>query len=198
MKRSSSTIVVLGLVIAAGLAIFGGVAYATENEPPGPPGTSVYRAVRATPSEVEITAKIAGGIFPGEGETPTDVLTLELPPGVYSITTHINVRKDFGAGEFICWTRTPTPQGNVIGFVRGSLGAEAGFVRRMPLSSLYVVDVSASGGQATLSCWQAANPTVPGSPSGENPTVFFANITATRIWRATITRAPSGDVTVIP
>ena len=199
MKRFSRTVFVLGLLVATGIAAFAGVAYGTGDEPPGPPGTSVYRATRATPAEVEITARIAGGIFPAEGETPTDVLTLELPPGVYSITTHLNVRKDSGAGELICWTRTPgTPQGEVIGFVRGSLGAEAGFTRRMPLSSLYLADVSANGGEATLSCWQAANPTAPGSPSGENPTVFFANVTATRIWRGTITRSPSGEVVQIP
>jgi collagen triple helix repeat protein len=158
--------------------------------PPGPPGTpgapppagpTVLRAVNE--NEVQITATGTGPSgFPGPGETPTPVLTMNLPPGMYAISTHLGVRKDSGNGDFLCWTETDGAVGRVFAFIRASLGADAGHVRRTTLASESVVNVTASGGShAALSCWQAANPNVGGSPSGENPTVFFANISAMKL-----------------
>lgn len=184
-----------GLGLAAVAAGAAGIAYATgPNEAQGPPGPTIFRAAKGTPNEVQITAVGTGPIgFPAEGSPPTDVLTLDLPPGLFAINTNLGVRKDSGNGDFLCWTLAE----NTIGFLRASLGSDAGHVRRTTLTSTFVVNVP-SGGEATLSCWQATNGNVPGSPSGENPTVFFANITATKLWRATITRQPSGEVVNLP
>jgi len=43
-----------------------------------------------------------------------------------------------------------------------------------------------------LVCWQATDGAVPGTPSGENSTVYQANINALKINGATITNAVTG------
>ena len=46
--------------------------------------------------------------------------------------------------------------------------------------------------KAVLECWQAPIPELPGSPSGDNPTVFWATLQATSATQATIVRYPQG------
>ena len=145
-----------------------------DTGPPGPPGVSTaYEHFRQTPNEVTITGTSSG--------TGTAVLTLALPPGEYVITTQTNARKDSGGGDTICQTRTNgTVVGDIAGFARTALGADAGHARRATLFSQYTANIP-SGGVAQLSCWQASNASIPGSPTGENPVVFVADIVAQRV-----------------
>ena len=154
--------------------------------PQGPPGPAsapeVHRAIRATPNEVEITTVGTGPIgFPAEGESPTPVLTLQLPRGLYLLSSVVQVRKDHGNGDLLCYVEIG-PQ-LVSAFVRASPGSDAGHVRRTSLTGDGFIRITEEQGEATTVCTQASNHNVPGSPSGENPVVFLASLTATKVER---------------
>jgi hypothetical protein len=83
-------------------------------------------------------------------------------------------------------------------FTRASLGDAPGHVKRTTVAGAGFFNIPAGGGTLTLECWQAPIPEVPGSPSGENPTVFYAVVHALSVSNATLTRYPSGDTTYIP
>lgn len=166
-----------------------------DQGPPGEPSRA-YRVSRFTPDEVEITAVGAGPIgfdFPNGG--PTTIFTMTLPEGVYVVDSSVAARKDSGSSDFICWVAGPTVSSNI---TRTSLGADAGHARRATVASNGIFGLPVGGGTLTLACWQASNPGVPGSPSGENPTAFYSTLTATKVTRATYTRFPSGPVTELP
>lgn len=170
--------------------------------PQGPPGETVraFRMLRGTPDEVEITAVGSGPIgFPTDANPPTTVLTLDLPAGVYEISASIAARKAWGNGDLLCWARYELPDATRILaiFTRASLGTEPGHAMRATVSGGGFVNFSAGGGVVTLACWQASND-AGGSPSGENPTVFYAFLNATTVTRASLGRYPSGVVTEIP
>jgi len=164
----------------------------------GPAGETVkgFRVGRLTPDEVAITAVGAGPLgfdFPGGG--PTTVLAMALPQGVYALNSSIAARKDSGAGDFICWVEDGTFAGLI---TRTSLGADSGHSRRATVASNGIFSIPAGGGTLTMACWQAANAALPGTPTGENPTVFYATLSATSLTRATLTRFPSGVVRELP
>ena len=158
------------------------------------------RMLRATPDEVEITAVGSGPIgLPADEALPTTILTLELPPGVYEVSASIAARKATGNGDFLCWARYELPDGSGLlpVFTRAALGTDPGHAMRATVSGGGFVNFSAGGGPVTLACWQASNDAV-GSPRGENPTVFYAFLTARTVSRATIRRYGSDVVTEMP
>lgn len=153
-----------------------------------------YRARRATPDEVEITVVGQGPLgFPAD--SGTHILALDLPQGVYHADATIAVRKGFGNGDFLCWVH----DGSVFSiFTRTTLGDAPGHVKRNTVSGTGFFSVPAGGGTLTLECWQANVPELPGSPSGDNPTVFFATLDAVSVTRATLVRYPAGTTTELP
>lgn len=157
-----------------------------------------YRSVRATPNEVEVTAVGSGPIgFPTPDHPPTRILGLNVPAGAYSISATIEARKDSGNGDFLCWVQGSQSEFVPV-FTRTSLGSDAGHLRRVTLAATGFGSFGGTGAALTLSCWQAGNPAVPGSPSGENPTVFYANLNATNVAQATINIEPSSEVIRLP
>jgi hypothetical protein len=163
----------------------------------GPTGETVtgFRAQRATPFEVEVTALGAGPIgLPPDDQPPTTILTLDLPEGVYAVDASVAARKDWGNGDFLCWVVDGT---FIRIFTRVAFGTDAGHVRRATVSGSAFVNFPAAGGTLTLACWQAQNAVLPGSPSGENPTVYHAGLQATTVTSATVNRA-NGTVEEMP
>jgi hypothetical protein len=153
-----------------------------------------FRSRRATPDEVDITVVGEGPIgFPAE--SGTHILSLKLPQGVYHADATIAVRKGFGNGDFLCWVHDGTTFSI---FTRTTLGDAPGHVKRNTVSGTGFYSIPAGGGALTLECWQANVPEVPGSPSGDNPTVFFATLDAVTVTRATLVRYPAGTTTELP
>ena len=162
----------------------------------GPPGETVraLRVRRATPDEVEITVVGTGPLgFPEE--SGTHILEMQLPQGVYTVEASIAARKAFGNGDFLCWVHD-----NAVAsiFTRTSLGDAPGHIKRNTVSGSGVFSIPAGGGKLTLECWQASIAELPGSPSGDNPTVFYATVQATSASQATITRYPAGATVELP
>jgi hypothetical protein len=131
--------------------------------------------------------------FPAD--SGTHILRMELPRGVYVADATIAARKAFGNGDFLCWVHDNTVFSI---FTRTTLGDAPGHVKRNTVSSSGIFNVPAGGGTLTLECWQAPVPEVPGSPSGDNPTVFYATLQATSVTRATIVRYPVGTTVELP
>ena len=159
-----------------------------------------FRMLRATPDEVEVTAVGSGPIgFPTDDAPPTPILTLELPQGVYELSATIEARKAWGNGDLLCWAEYRLPSGSqtLAIFTRASLGTDPGHAMRATVSGGGFVNFSTGGGPVTLACGQASHDAI-GSPSGENPTVFYAFLNATTVTRATLGRYPSGTVTEFP
>ena len=161
--------------------------------PQGPPGQTVrgYRTIRGTPDEVEI---IAVG-WPAPGNSPTTVITLEPPPGVYLVTASVAARKDDGSSDLVCWVRGGQNEFASV-FLRTALGSEAGHARRATVTGTGFTGLTSEDGKLTLECWQDWNGA--GDPDGENPTVFYANLNAVSVSQATITAVPSGPVIELP
>jgi hypothetical protein len=149
---------------------------------------------RATPDEVEVTVVGTGpnGFPEANG---THILEIQLPQGVYMVDATIAARKGFGNGDFLCWVHD-----NAVSrvFTRTSLGDAAGHIKRNTISGSGVFSVPAGGGRLLLECWNAPIPELPGSPSGNNPTVFYATLQATNVSQATIVRYPAGTTTELP
>jgi hypothetical protein len=166
---------------------------------PGPPGETVrgYRVLRATPDEVEITVVGTGPLgFPESGlGSGTHILAMQLPQGVYVADATIAARKESGNGDFACWVHNSV---RFSIFTRTTLGNAPGHVIRNTVSSSGIFSIPAGGGTLLLECWQAALPEAPGSPSGVNPTVFYATLQATSVSHATIVRYPAGTTTELP
>lgn len=163
--------------------------------PPGPagaPGTAVvgFRAIRTNQvpgGGVEITARGTGDFgFPAEGETASTVLRLNLPAGKYLLTTRLGVEKNGGAGELVCYVRAGASF--VTAFLRVALGTDAGASRMTTVAGDGFYDTETAGPQAVLECVQAANVA---APTGPNPFVFYATITATSV--AQFTGVPGGN-----
>jgi hypothetical protein len=156
-----------------------------DTGPQGPPGEGVssFRAIRSSQigGNTEITARGTGEFgFPVEGETATEVVVLNVSPGVYAIEATLGVSKNSGQGELLCYV--PAAPGAVTAFMRAGLGTDTGYVRMTTLQSDGMLRWGESGGRAALSCVQAAN--VPGSPTGDNPVAFYATLTAIKIAQA--------------
>lgn len=162
----------------------------------GPPGETVqgYRVQRATPDEVEVTVVGSGPLGFPEGDA-THILEMQLPEGVYMVDASIAARKGFGNGDFLCYVHD-TIRFRL--FTRTSLGDAPGHVKRNTVSGSGIYSIPAGGGKLVLECWQAPIPEVPGSPSGDNPTVFWATLQATNATQATIVRYPAGTTTQLP
>jgi hypothetical protein len=140
-----------------------------------------------TPHEVEITAIGPGNPgFPTSDNPATPVVSVTLPQGVYYIQTQANVRKDSGASIFSCYGHNDQ-NGDITAVSRTALGAEPGFSRWTSLVGDGFYKAPAGGATLTLECWQAADDAVPGTPFGENPTVFIGSIKAIAITSATTT-----------
>ncbi len=162
----------------------------------GPAGETVrgYRVLRATPDEVEVTVVGTGPIGLPEANG-THILAMHLPQGIYMADATVAVRKGFGNGDFLCWVLNG-PVFRI--FTRTTLGDAPGHIKRNTVSGSGVLSIPAGGGTVTLECWQAEVPEVPGSPSGDNPTVFYATLQATSVSSATLVRYPAGTTTELP
>jgi hypothetical protein len=156
--------------------------------PQGPPGAGVaaFETFRATPNEIQITGAGAPPIGTVAGDA-TNVLSLSVASGTYAVFAQVSARKDSGDGDLVCAVRASWLSNAIVGFVRAAMGSEEGHARRTTLSTHGTVQAPAAGGELTLDCSEAANPNVTGSPSGEDPTVFLANLMALRIASTTST-----------
>jgi hypothetical protein len=125
-------------------------------------GFEVYRSFGFSPP-VEITA-----VAPASQH----VMTLTLQPGSYQITTSVEVQKDSGNGDLVCFTRTAP--GFATSVQRGAMGTDPGDSRLLTMSGTGLFDF-ADGGDAELRCRQNAGAT------GANPLVIETDITAVRI-----------------
>jgi hypothetical protein len=162
----------------------------------GPPGETVrgYRVLRATPDEVEVTVVGTGPLgFPEANGT--HILEMRLAKGVYMVDASIAARKGFGDGDFLCWVHDNVRSSI---FTRTSLGDASGHIKRNTVSGSGVFSIPAGGGTLQLECWQASIAELPGSPSGDNPTVFYATLQATNASQATIVRYPAGTTVELP
>ncbi|HEX4930521.1 MAG TPA: hypothetical protein VFV62_07400 [Gaiellaceae bacterium] len=155
-----------------------------ERGPQGPPGETLvgYRTIKGAP-EMEVTA--VG--WPAPGNPPTTVLTLQPPPGVYLVTASIAARKESGRGDLVCRVDGGKNEFASV-FTRTALGAEPGHARRATVSGTGFTSLTTADPKLTLVCWQDENGA--GEPAGENPTVFYANLNAVNVARATITIPP--------
>ncbi len=150
----------------------------------GPPGETLvgYRTIKGAP-ETEVTA--VG--WPAPDNPPTTVLTLQPPPGVYLVTASIGARKDDGSGDLVCRVDGGKNEFASV-FTRTALGAEPGHARRATVSGTGFTSLTTADPKLTLACWKDENGA--GEPAGENPTVFYANLNAVNVSRATITIPP--------
>lgn len=160
----------------------------SQTGPQGAAGTEVagVRAIRSsqTPAgEVAVTA--SGTPFGSPAEEPTTVLSYELPAGKYLVSTQLGVRKGSGSGELVCYLRGSAP--TVTAFLRVALGTGPGDSRTTTVGSDGFVNTQAFGTRATLVCLQDAR----SAPTGENPVVFYATITATSV--SSFTVDPDGN-----
>lgn len=155
-----------------------------DRGPQGPAGETLvgYRTIKGAP-ETEVTA--VG--WPAPGNAPTTVLTLQPPTGVYLVTASIGARKDDGRGDLVCRVDGGKNEFASV-FTRTALGADPGHARRATVSGTGFTSLTAADPKLTLVCWQDGNGA--GAPAGENPTVFYANLNAVNVARATITIPP--------
>lgn len=155
-----------------------------DRGPQGPSGETLvgYRAIKGAP-ETEVTA--VG--WPAPDNPPTTILTLKPPQGVYLVTASIAVRKDSGHADLVCRVHGGKNEFASV-FTRAAIGSEPGHARRTTVSGTGFTSLTPGDGTLTLGCWQDGNGA--GSPAGENPTVFYANLNAVNVARATITIPP--------
>jgi hypothetical protein len=73
-----------------------------------------------------------------------------------------------------------------IAFMRAALGTDPGYTRLLTIHNDGVIDWA--GGEAALVCIQAPN--LPGSPTGDEPEVFYGTVNATTLGSFTFTRIP--------
>jgi hypothetical protein len=109
-------------------------------------------------------------------------MTLNLQPGSYAISTLVDAQKDSGDGVLVCATVTAPNFASWVG--RSAMGTGPGDSRWQTMSGTGLADLP-NGGQAELRCRQRAGPT------GANPRVIEADITAVRI--GTITQHEDGQ-----
>jgi hypothetical protein len=126
-------------------------------------GFEVYRSFGFSPS-VEITA-----VGPASAQ---HVMTLTLQPGSYQISTYVEVQKDSGNGDLLCYTLAAP--GIATSVQRAAIGTAPGDSRLLSMSGSGLVDL-ADGGNVELFCRQNAGAT------GANPLVIETDITAVRI-----------------
>jgi hypothetical protein len=126
-------------------------------------GFEVYRSPGFSPP-VEITA-----VNPDDFQ---HVMSLTLQPGSYQISTSVEVQKDSGDGVLACLTLTAP--GFASSIERAAMGTDPGDSRWLEMSGTGLADFP-SGGTAELKCRQRPGPT------GANPVVDGADITAVRI-----------------
>lgn len=126
-----------------------------------------YEAWKVTP--VEITEV---------GGTGQHVLTLDLPPGSYQVSSLVHVAKADGSGILACFPFTAPDFATT--FHIASLGTAAGDVKEASLSGTGLVSLP-GGGSVELRCRQRVSP----APTGSNPVVRTADITAVRIGTVT-------------
>ena len=153
-----------------------------------------YRVLRTSPDEVEVTV-VGSGPFGFPEESGTHILAMQLPQGVYMVDAVIAARKGFGNGDFLCWVHD---NARFTIFTRTTLGDAPGHIKRNTVSGSGVFSIPAGGGTLQLECWQAPVPELPGSPSGDNPTVFWATLQATNVSHATLVRYPAGTTVELP
>ena len=128
-------------------------------------------------------------------ENGTHILAMQLPQGVYMADASIAARKEFGNGDFSCWVH----DNNVASiFTRTSMGDAPGHIKRNTVSGSGIFSIPAGGGTLLLECWQTSTGELPGSPSGANPTVFYATLQATNVSHATRVRYPAGTTVELP
>lgn len=125
-------------------------------------GFEVYRSFGFSPP-VEITA-----VAPASQH----VMTLTLQPGSYQVTTSLEMQKDSGNGDLVCFT-TAGP-GFATSVQRAAMGTDPGDSRLLSMSGTGLIDFS-GGGDSELRCRQNAGAT------GANPVVIETDITAVRI-----------------
>lgn len=169
--------------------------------PQGPPGESVhgYRENRGVNGQIQVTGlgQDPNGL-PTTGNDPsqtTDIVSIQVPQGVYYLQISVNVLKLTGHSVFSCWVGNKQTD-TFTGLTRTALGGEAGTAGWASLSAPGFFNVPAGGETLTLQCSQAGSLS-PG-PTGEDPLVYQANINALRISGATITNFVTGGVTEIP
>jgi hypothetical protein len=107
----------------------------------------------------------------------------------------VAARKDDGHGDLVCWVRGGKNEFASV-FLRTALGGDSGHARRATLTGTGFAGLTPEDGRLALECWQDWNGA--GNPGGENPTVFYANLNAVGVSRATITAVPSGTVIELP
>jgi hypothetical protein len=150
-------------------------------------GTAGYRAVFSAPpaANIEVTAVGTAPIgFPGEGESETQILRFNLPAGKYFAGVTLGVFKNSGNAELLCYIRLPD---RITAFMRAALGTDPGYTRLTTVHSEGVLN-DWPGGEGTLVCIQDGSR--PGTPTGENPQVFYATVTATKIASFETNRVP--------
>ena len=130
-------------------------------------GHEVFLNVPFTPA-VEITA-----VGPAARQ---HVMTLDLPPGGWHMTTSIVAEKSSGGGILDCVTFTSSSFATAV--LRAAMGTEPGSSRHAALAGTGLADLP-SGGQAELRCRQRAGAT------GANPVIETADIAAVRIGAVT-------------
>ncbi len=140
-------------------------------------GYEVFRSFGFSPP-VEITA-----VSPAPAQ---HVMTLTLPPGSYEISTYVEAQKDSGNGVLTCFTFTGPNVATSI--QRAAMGTDPGDSRLMTMSGTGLIDFP-SGGTAELACRQR---TEPAQPTGANPRINAADITAVRIGTITAGEDTSG------
>lgn len=152
----------------------------------GPPGQGVagYRFIRSAPpsSNIEVTATGTGPVgFPAAGESETEIFRFSLPAGKYYVASTIGVFKNSGNAELLCYVRDTGAS-----FMRAALGTDPGYTRLVTMHNDGMIDWA--GGEAALVCIQDASRA--GSPTGENPHVFYGTVNATTLASFTATRIP--------
>jgi hypothetical protein len=154
----------------------------------GPPGEGVagHRFIWSAPpsSNIPVTATGTGDVgFPAAGESETVIFRFTLPAGQYFAGTTIGVFKNSGNVELLCYVRVSGEA--ITAFMRGALGTADGYTRLVTMHSDGVIH--STGGELALVCIQDARA---GPPPGENPQVFYATVTATKLTSFTGTRIP--------
>jgi hypothetical protein len=151
-------------------------------------GTAGYRAIFSAPpaANIKVTAVGTAPIgFPGEGESATQILRFALDPGKYFVGVTLGAFKNSGNAEVLCYIRLPGDR--ITAFMRAALGTDPGYTRLTTVHSDGVLN-DWPGGEAALVCIQDGSR--PGTPTGENPQVFYATVTATNIASFETNRVP--------
>ena len=150
-------------------------------------GAKGYRFIWSAPpsANIEVTAVGTGNIgFPAEGESETDLFRFDLPAGNYFLGVTVEAYKSSGRAQMLCYVRSPQV---VTAFMRAGLGIDPGYTHMTTMHSDGILN-GWPGGELVLQCIQDG--TQPGSPTGENPVVFYASVNATKLASVTGTRIP--------